>query len=408
MPSDSGVTSSSRTSLTSPLRTPAWSAAPSGDDLVGVDALVGLAAAGQLAHDVGDGRHPGGATHEHDVVDVLDVDAGVLHDVAEGLLGALEQVCGELLELGAADLLLEVQRTALAVGDVGQVDGGLGRGAQLDLGLLRSLLQALLGDLVGGEVDAVVVLELLDHPLDEAVVPVVATEVVVAGGRLHLDDALADLEQGHVEGAATEVEDEDGLVVLLVEAVGQRGRGGLVDDALDVEAGDLAGLLGRLALGVGEVRRHGDHRVGDGLAEVGLGVALELLQHERGDLLRGERLVVDLLLPVGAHVALHGADGPVDVGDGLPLGDLTDEDLAVLGERHHRRGGAGAFCVRDDGGLAAFEDGHHRVRRTEVDSDRTSHCLLPPRLSADESSWGPVRGRPVESVKEVESIQLNS
>ena len=157
---------------------------------------------------------------------------------------------------------------------------------QLDLRLLRGLLEALLGDLVGAEVDAVVVLELLDHPLDDAGVPVVATEVVVTGGGLDLDDALADLEQGHVERAATEVEDEDRLVVALVEAVGQRGRGRLVDDAAHVEARDLAGLLGGLALRVGEVRRHGDHRVGDGLAEVGLGVALELLQHERADLLR--------------------------------------------------------------------------------------------------------------------------
>src|SRR6059036_3345698 len=71
------------------------------------------------------------------------------------------------------------------------------------------------------------------------------------------------------------------------------------------EAGEIAGLLGGLALGVGEVRRHGDHRVGDGLTQVRLGVALELLQHERGDLLGGEGLVVDLGLPVGAHVPLH-------------------------------------------------------------------------------------------------------
>ena len=130
-------------------------------------------------------------------------------------------------------------------------------------------------------------LNCLDQVVDDALVPVVATEVVVAAGGLDLDDALADLEQGHVEGAATEVEDEDGLVGLaLVQAVGQGGRGRLVDDAQDVEAGDLAGLLGGLALGVLEVRRHGDHGVGDGLAEVGLGVALELLQHAGADLLR--------------------------------------------------------------------------------------------------------------------------
>jgi hypothetical protein len=70
----------------------------------------------------------------------------------------------------------------------------------------------------------------------------------VAVGRLHLEHAVADLEDRDVERAAAEVVDGDRLVLLLVEAVGERRRGRLVDDALDVEAGDLAGVLGRLAL----------------------------------------------------------------------------------------------------------------------------------------------------------------
>ena len=175
--------------------------------------------------------------------------------------------------------------------------------SKLDLGLLGGLTQPLHGHLVLGQVDAAGALELVDQPLDDAVVPVVATEVVVTGGGADLDHALADLQQRDVEGAATEVEDQDGLFLLaLVQPVGQRGRGRLVDDAQHVEAGDLAGLLGGLALGVVEVRGHGDHRVGDVLAQVGLGVALELHQDARADLLRGVLLAVDLDGPVGAHV----------------------------------------------------------------------------------------------------------
>jgi len=81
------------------------------------------------------------------------------------------------------------------------------------------------------------------------VVPVVAAEVGVAVGAAHLEDAVAELEDRDVEGAAAEVIDGDLLVLLLVEAVGERGRGGLVDDAQDLKAGDLAGVLGGAGAG---------------------------------------------------------------------------------------------------------------------------------------------------------------
>ena len=50
-------------------------------------------------------------------------------------------------------------------------------------------------------------------------------------------------------------------VFCLVEPVGERGRGRLVDDAQHFEAGDLAGVLGGLALGVVEIGRNGDDRL---------------------------------------------------------------------------------------------------------------------------------------------------
>src|SRR5205085_7429223 len=110
------------------------------------------------------------------------------------------------------------------------------------------------------------------------------------------------------------------------------------------------------------------------LAQVGLGVPLELLQDARGDLLRRVPLAVDLRrLPVGAHVPLDAADGAVDVGDRLVLRRLADEDLAVLGEGHDGRGGARTLGVRDDRRLAALEDGDDGVGGAEVDTDRSSH-----------------------------------
>jgi hypothetical protein len=129
-------------------------------------------------------------------------------------------------------------------------------------------------------------LEIVHEPGDQGVVPVVAAQVRVAVGRLDLEDAVADLEHGHVERAAAQVEHRDLLVLLLVEPVGQRGRRRLVDDAQDLEARDLAGVLGRLALRVVEVGRHRDDGLRDLLAEVGLGVGLQLAQDEGRDLLR--------------------------------------------------------------------------------------------------------------------------
>ena len=119
-------------------------------------------------------------------------------------------------------------------------------------------------------------------------VEIFAAEEGVAVGRLHLEHAVADLEDRNVEGAAAKVVDRDRLALVFLEPVSERGGGRLVDDAQHFKARDLAGVLGRLALRVVEVSGNGDHRLGDGLAEIGLGGFLHLLQDERGNLRRAE------------------------------------------------------------------------------------------------------------------------
>ena len=85
-------------------------------------------------------------------------------------------------------------------------------------------------------------LELVGQVVDEADVEILATEEGVAIGGLHLEDAVADLQHGDVKSAAAEVIDRYDAGVLLVEAVGQRRSGRLVDDAQHLETGDPAGV----------------------------------------------------------------------------------------------------------------------------------------------------------------------
>src|SRR5207248_3115693 len=117
-----------------------------------------------------------------------------------------------------------------------------------------------------------------------------------------------------------------------------------------------------------------------------LGVALQLAEDLGGDLLRRPLLAVDVEAPVLlAHVTFDGPDRPVRVRDGLALGDLAHQDLAGLGESHHRGGDPLALRVGDDRRLPALQHGDHRVRGAQVDSDRSGHETVPPRSGFLES-----------------------
>ena len=294
-------------------------------------------------------------------------------------------------------------------GNEGQVDVSLLRGRELLLGVLGGLLQALERHGVLAQVDAVLLLELVGCPVDHALVPVIAAQVVVAVGGKNLNHAVREVKQRDVEGAAAQVEDEDLLLgALLVQAVGKGSGRRLVDDTLDVETSDLASVLGGLTLGVVKVRRDGDDSLGDGLAEVLLGVSLHLAKNHGADLLRREVLAINLdngtvagaaldgvrdglelgadLVIATAHETLDREDRVLGVGDGLVLGGLAHDTVAVGTEANNGRRGAVTLGVHDDGGLAALEDGHCRVGCTKVNTENLAHGVrsfpfAPPRHS---------------------------
>ena len=383
-------------------------------------------AAEEFLHPLAHARHAGLAADEHDIGDVLGFEAGVLERLLARVDGALDEVPDELFELGAGERLDEVQRGRGAAfhagGDERLVDLGRRRRAQFDLGLLGGFLEALQREAVGAKVDILLRLEAVGEPIDDARVEILAAEEGVAVGRLHLEHAVADLEHRHVEGAAAEVVDGDRLAVVLLEAVGERGRGRLVDDAQHFKAGDLAGVLGRLALGVVEVSGNGDHRLGDGLAEIGLGGFLHLLEDEGRDLRRavilaagvdpgvavralddlvGHQLGVllgDRIVEAAADQALDRENRIVGVGDRLALGRLADQPLTVLGEGDDRRRGARALAIFDDLRLAAFHHGDAAVGRAQVDPDDLGHISSP--LSSAPSS------SPVEAAEALISLAI--
>src|SRR5207244_2719994 len=126
-----------------------------------------------------------------------------------------------------------------------------------------------------------------------------AQEGVAVGGqhfKLFFTVHVGDFDDGDVKGPATQVVHGNLAIALflLVQAKGQRGSGRLVDDALDFQAGNAAGVLGGLALTVVEIGRHGDDGFGHRLAQVVLGGLLHLAQDVGGNLLGGDLLAAHL------------------------------------------------------------------------------------------------------------------
>ena len=186
-----------------------------------------------------------------------------------------------MLELGTRKLHHKMLRARCVGRDERQVDLGLHRGRQLDLGLFGRFFEPLEGHFVVRQIDSLVLLEFVDDPLYQRFIHVIAAEVRVAIGRFDFDDAFAHFKNGNVERAAAKVENGDRLVLFLVEPVGQGGRRRLVDDAHHFEARDLTGVLGGLTLCVVEVSRNGDDGLINFAAEIIFGGLLQLLQDHR-------------------------------------------------------------------------------------------------------------------------------
>ena len=139
--------------------------------------------------------------------------------------------------------------------------------------------------------------------------------MVVAVGADDLDVVAVDADDRGVEGPAAQVVDEDvphpGLVLVVQHLVVQGGGHWLGEDVEYVQAGDLPGLAGGLALEQPEVGRHGDHHVPDLLAGLLLRGVGQFPQDQCGDRLGGVVLPVERVVNVLAHLPLDQLDDQV-------------------------------------------------------------------------------------------------
>jgi NAD-specific glutamate dehydrogenase. len=288
--------------------------------LVGIDRARRLLAK-EARHYFVHARHARLTAHQDHLVDVLDRPARVLQHLLDGWNGPVEQILAQRLQPAARERGDEVLGPLGARGDEGQVHLGLQAGGQLVLGPLRRLTQALQGHALAAQVDAGLGLEPFGQQAHYARIDVFPAQEAVAARRLDLVHALVQMQERDIECAAAQIVDRDlGVRHHAQTTEGQRRGGGLVDDAPDVEPRDAPRVLGGLALAVAEVGRHGDHGIGDRLAQVLLGGLPHLVQNEGRELRRRIVLALDPhpgVAVAGRHHFIGGRLGmTIDLGIG--------------------------------------------------------------------------------------------
>ena len=128
---------------------------------------------------------------------------------------------GHLLEARTAEFGDQMFRAVCVSGDIRQVDLGFHHRGELDLGFFGSLAQSLQSLAVFTQINSLVRLELISRPVDDNLVPVVATQVSVAAGGFDFENTFTYLQHGYIKGTSAQVKDQDLFVLLFIQPVGQ-------------------------------------------------------------------------------------------------------------------------------------------------------------------------------------------
>ena len=158
-------------------------------------------------------------------------------------------------------------------------------------------------------------------------------------------------------------------LTLVQHLVVQGGGHRLGQDVEHVQAGDLPGLAGGLALEQPEVGRHGDHHVPDLLAGLLLRGVGQFPQDQRGDRLGGVVLPVERVVDVLAHLPLDQLDDQVRSKHGGIFGLPAHHDVVRRLEVDHRGRRVLSYrALQDDRAPRCVHVGDAGVRGAKVNS----------------------------------------
>lgn len=176
-----------------------------GHSFIRVDALVELLPIEVVLQQLLDLWDTSGTTNQDNIMDLTLVHLGVTERLLHWVQGASEEVSIELLKASPGDGGVEVNSLVQGV----DLDACLGAGGQGALCPLASSAQTPDGPLVVADVLLVLALELSDEVVHHAVVEIFPTKMSVSSSGLDLKDTIFNCQDGHVEGTATEIKDED-------------------------------------------------------------------------------------------------------------------------------------------------------------------------------------------------------
>ena len=244
---------------------------------------------------------------------------------------------------------------------------------------------------------------LLGHgEVGQGLVVIVAAQSRVAARRQHFKNALRQAQDGDVKRATAEIEHGVNAFARVVEAIGNRRGGRFIDQAQHIQAGQLRGIFGGLALSVVKVSRHSDDRAIQVVVEGVLGAVTQGGQdlgthlHRRFGALHGlnaehpfvagsefvrQFAAVGDIVQATAHEALDRSDGVDRVG-GRRL-HRVKADLASLirHEAHDRRQDHAAIVVGQTLGHAIAHRSHQRMGGAQVNAHRNATLVRVGRLA---------------------------